>query len=109
MQHYLGYPDHGTLIRTNNQYRNNIYISLYRVSQKKSIPKRHKLPGKVRGEIVVMESQGNIRQLSVTVAPLKTNRKPIFLMSGTLIFSHNSQNMTYFVTKFGMRKFCVEP
>ena len=33
--------------------------------------------------------------------------KPRFLMSGTLIFSHNSQNMTYFVSKFGMRKFCV--
>ena len=28
-------------------------------------------------------------------------------MSGTLVFSHNSQNMTYFVTKFGMCKFCV--
>ena len=26
-------------------------------------------------------------------------------MSGTLIISHNSQNMTYFVTIFGMRKF----
>ena len=33
--------------------------------------------------------------------------KPRFLMSGTLIFPHNSQNMTYFVTKFDMRKFCV--
>ena len=30
-------------------------------------------------------------------------------MSGTLIFPHNLQNMTYFVTKFGMRKFCVVP
>ena len=30
-------------------------------------------------------------------------------MSGTLIFSHNSHNMTYFVTKVGMRKFCVVP
>ena len=30
-------------------------------------------------------------------------------MSGTLIFPHNSQNMTYFVTKFGMRKFYVLP
>ena len=36
-----------------------------------------------------------------------TCSKPRFLMSGTLIFSHSSQNMTYFVTKFGMRKFCV--
>ena len=35
--------------------------------------------------------------------------KPRFLMSGTLFFSNNSQNMTYFVTKFGMRKFCVVP
>ena len=35
--------------------------------------------------------------------------KPRFLMSGALIFSHNSQNMTYFVTKFGMRNFCVVP
>ena len=31
-------------------------------------------------------------------------------MFGTLIyFSHNSQNMTYFVTKFGLDKFCVVP
>ena len=30
-------------------------------------------------------------------------------MSVTLIFSLNSQNMTYFVTKFGMRQFCVVP
>ena len=30
-------------------------------------------------------------------------------MSGTLIFSDNSQNMTYFVKKIGMRKFCVVP
>ena len=30
-------------------------------------------------------------------------------MSGTLIFPHNLQNMTYFVTKFGIRKFCVVP
>ena len=35
--------------------------------------------------------------------------KPRFLISGTLIFPHNSQNMTYFVTKFGMLKFCVVP
>ena len=35
--------------------------------------------------------------------------KPRFLMSGTLIFPHNLQNMTYFVTKFDMRKFCVVP
>ena len=35
--------------------------------------------------------------------------KPRFVMSGTLIFPHNSQNMIYFVTKFGMRKFCVVP
>ena len=35
--------------------------------------------------------------------------KPRFLMSGTLILSHNSQNTTYFVTKFGMHKFCVVP
>ena len=35
--------------------------------------------------------------------------KPRFVMSGTLIFSHNSQNMTYFVTKFGMRTFCMVP
>ena len=35
--------------------------------------------------------------------------KPRFLMSGTLIFSHNLQNMTYFVTKFGMRQFFVVP
>ena len=35
--------------------------------------------------------------------------KPRFVMSGTHIFSHNSQNMTYFVTKFGMRKFSVVP
>ena len=33
----------------------------------------------------------------------KYTYKPRFVMSGTLIFSHNSQNMTYFVTKFGMR------
>ena len=37
------------------------------------------------------------------------SKKPRFLMFGTLIFSHNSQNMTYFVTKFGMRQFCVVP
>ena len=30
-------------------------------------------------------------------------------MYGTLIFSHNSQDMTYFVTKFGMHKFYVVP
>ena len=30
-------------------------------------------------------------------------------MSGTLIIPHNLQNMAYFVTKFGMRKFCVVP
>ena len=30
-------------------------------------------------------------------------------MFGTLIVSHNSQNMTYFVTQFGMRKFCSVP
>ena len=30
-------------------------------------------------------------------------------MSGTLIFPNNSQNMTYFVTQFGMRKLCVVP
>ena len=30
-------------------------------------------------------------------------------MSGTLIFSHNSQNMTYFVKKFEIRKFYVVP
>ena len=30
-------------------------------------------------------------------------------MSGTLIFPHKSQNMIYFVTKLGMRKFCVVP
>ena len=35
--------------------------------------------------------------------------KPRFLMSGTLIFSHNSQNMTNIDTKFGMRKLCVVP
>ena len=35
--------------------------------------------------------------------------KPRFLMSGTLIFPHNLQNVTYFVTKFDMRKFCVVP
>ena len=40
---------------------------------------------------------------------LKVFKKPRFLMSGTLIFSHNSQNMTHFVTKFGMSKFCVVP
>ena len=39
----------------------------------------------------------------------KDNTKPRFLVSGTLIFSHNSQNMRYFVTKFGMRKFYVVP
>ena len=32
----------------------------------------------------------------------QTTCKPRFLMSGTLSFSHNSQNMIYFVTKFGM-------
>ena len=43
------------------------------------------------------------------VVILKKTTKPRFLMSGTLIFADNSQNMTYFVTKFGMRKFCVVP
>ena len=35
--------------------------------------------------------------------------KPRVVMSGTLMFSHNSQNMTYFVQRIGMRKFCVVP
>ena len=35
--------------------------------------------------------------------------KPRFVMSVTLILPHNSQNMTYFVTKFGMCKFCMVP
>ena len=49
-------------------------------------------------------------ELFVEVNQNKTTvPKPRFAMSGTLIFSHNSQNMTYFVTKFGMSKFFVEP
>ena len=40
---------------------------------------------------------------------LPAQTKPRFVMSGTLIFPHNLQNMIYFVTKFGMRKLCVVP
>ena len=38
------------------------------------------------------------------ISILKLFSKPRFFMSDTIIFPHNSQHMTYFVTKFGMRK-----
>ena len=56
---------------------------------------------------------GQPRYATLSHAPLATEYvcffKPRFVMSGTLIFAHNSQNMTYFITTFGMRKFFVVP
>ena len=73
-------------------------------------PENMHMAARIGRNVVFVDDNAPPRRVRiVSTFPQDHNSKPIYSISGTLMFSHNSQNMTYFVTKFGMRKFCVVP